>query len=197
MGEKIKTAIEIAMEKAASIGELSPEEKEKIENIEKLKPIMAEFYKGKLSPNDLWQKLKGSRLSLLVEAQLNLVNSLRLKNTLAELQKRKKGILALENLKKDQNTSMVELSLNLIEDLQKRAKEEKEQAYNNLKADIERNPQARIREVKQGQTKIVMRLSVDEAVKQSPQWKQFLSEHERRYNQEFAKVIEKLKMDLK
>jgi len=52
MGDKIKTAIEIAMEKAAKIGELSPEEKEKIENKEKLKPIMADFYKGRLGPND-------------------------------------------------------------------------------------------------------------------------------------------------
>ncbi len=197
MGEKIKTAIEIAMEKAARIGELSPEEKEKIENKEKLKPIMAEFYKGKLSPNDLWQRLKGSKLSLLVETQLNLINSLRLENPQAELQKRKKGILALETLKKDQNTSMIELNLNLIEDLQRRAKEEKERAYNNLKANIEKNPQARMREVKQGQATIVMRLSADEAAKQSPQWKQFLLEHERRYSQEFAKVVEKLKVELK
>ena len=197
MGEKIKTAIEIAMEKAARIGELSPEEKEKIENKEKLKPIMAEFYKGKLSPNDLWQRLKGSKLSLLVETQLNLINSLRLENPQAELQKRKKGILALETLKKDQNTSMIELNLNLIEDLQRRAKEEKERAYNNLKANIEKNPQARMREVKQGQAKIVMRLSADEAAKQSPQWKQFLLEHERRYSQEFAKIVEKLKVELK
>mgnify|MGYP001098460399 CR=1 FL=1 len=197
MGEKIKTAIEIAMEKAARIGELSPEEKEKIENKEKLKPIMAEFYKGKLSPNDLWQRLKGSKLSLLVETQLNLINSLRLENPQAELQKRKKGILALETLKKDQNTSMIELNLNLIEDLQRRAKEEKERAYNNLKANIEKNPQARMREVKQGQATIVMRLSADEAAKQSPQWKQFLLEHERRYSQEFAKIVEKLKVELK
>ena len=61
MGEKIKTAIEIAMEKAALLDELSDEEKEEIENKKKIEPIMANFYKLKLQPDDLWKQLKNEK----------------------------------------------------------------------------------------------------------------------------------------
>ena len=43
MGDKIKTAIEIAMEKAALLDDLSPEEKEALLNKKKLEPVMVEF----------------------------------------------------------------------------------------------------------------------------------------------------------
>ncbi len=197
MEEKIKTAIEIAMEKASMVGELTPEEKEKIENAKKLKPLMAKFYKGKISADGLWKSLKGSNLSLLKEAQLNLIESIRLENSHAEFEKRKKGILAIEALKENQNMPIVEQNLNFIVDLQKRAKEEKEQAYSSFKTSIERNPQARIRTVNQGQGKAVVKLSVENAIKQSPQWKQFLAEYEKRCSQELAKIIEKLKVNIK
>jgi hypothetical protein len=197
MNGKIKTAIEIAMEKTSMIGELTPEEKEKIENVKKLKPLMAKFYKGKISADGLWKSLKGSKLSLLRETQLNLVESVRLENSHAEFEKRKKGILAIEALKENQNMSIIEQNLNFIVDLQKRAKEEKEQAYTSFKTSIERNPQAMIRTVNQGNGKAVVKLSAEDAIKQSPQWKQFLAENEKRYSQEIAKTIEKLKINIK
>jgi len=196
MNGKIKTAIEIAMERTSMIGELTPEEKEKIENVKKLKPLMAKFYKGKISADGLWKSLKGSKLSLLRETQLNLVESIRLENSHAEFEKRKKGILAIETLKENQNMSIIEQNLNFIVDLQKRAREEKEQAYASFKTSIERNPQAMIRTVNQGNGKAVVKLSAEDAIKQSPQWKQFLAENEKRYSQEIAKTIEKLKINI-
>ncbi|MCG2789738.1 MAG: hypothetical protein L6405_07325, partial [Actinomycetia bacterium] len=65
MGDKIKTAIEIAMGKAALLDDLSPEEKEALLNKKKLEPIMVEFYRMKIGPDKLWKKLKGENASLL------------------------------------------------------------------------------------------------------------------------------------
>jgi hypothetical protein len=79
--EKVKSAFEKAMEKLAEIGELTPKEKEKIKDQEKLKSLLAEFYKGQLDRDGLWQRLKGSSTSFLKKAQQNLIDSMRLGST--------------------------------------------------------------------------------------------------------------------
>jgi hypothetical protein len=84
-----------------------------------------------------------------------------------------------------------------MEDLQKRYRAEIEQAYNSIRSEVESNPQLRVKQVQQGQNTMIMQLSVDEAIKQLPQWQDFLSNQERRYSQDFAKVMEKLKRELR
>jgi hypothetical protein len=81
--------------------------------------------------------------------------------------------------------------------LQKKYRTEIEQAYDGIRAEVERNPRLRVKQVQQGQNTVVIQRTVDEAIKQLPQWRDFLSNQEKRYNQEFARVIERLKRDLK
>jgi hypothetical protein len=54
-----------------------------------------------------------------------------------------------------------------------------------------------LKQVQQGQNTMVVQLTVDEAIKQFPQWQDFLSNQEKRYRQEFAKAVERLKHELK
>jgi len=191
----------IMREKLARIGEVTPEEKESMKEIEQLTSILSEFYKGKLNPEGLWKKLKEykdkGKGHLLKEAQVKLLDSLTLAGDAVELQKRRRGILAIETIKEDQNTAILEQSLNSIEGLQKRYLEELEEAYSSLKAQVERNPQLRMQQVQQGQTSTVMQLTVEEAIKNSAEWKNFAANHEKGYSQEFAKVVDKLKNELK
>jgi hypothetical protein len=188
----------IARERLARIGELSQEEKEKMVDSERVNSLLSEFYQGQIDAESLWKRLKEeSRPSLLREAQIRLIDSLNFGSTPVELQRRREGILAIETLKGEQNTSIVEQNLNMMEDLQKRHSAEVEQAYNNIRAEVERNPQLRVKQIQQGQSAMIVQLSVDEAIKQLPQWKDFLYNQERRYSQEFAKVTERLKRELK
>ena len=188
----------IARERLARIGELSQEEKEKMVDSERVNSLLSEFYQGQIDPESLWKRLKEEgRPSLLREAQIRLIDSLSFGSTPAELQRKREGILAIETLKEEQNTSIVELNLNLMEDLQKKHRAEVEQAYNSIRAEVERNPQLRGKQVQQGQSTMIVQLTVDEAIKQLPQWRDFLSNQEERYSQEFAKVTEKLKRELK
>jgi len=188
----------IARERLARIGGLTQEEKERMVDSEKVNSLLSEFYQGQIDPESLWKRLKEEgKPSLLREAQVRLIDSLSFESTPAELQRKRDGILAIETLKEEQNTSIIELNLNLMEDLQKRYRAEIEQAYNGIRAEVERNPQLRVKQVQQGQNTMVVQLSVDEAIKQLPQWRDFLSDQEKRYNQEFAKVMEKLKKELK
>ena len=188
----------IARERLARIGELTQEEKERMIDSEKVTSLLSEFYQGQINPESLWKRLKEEgKPSLLKEAQMRLIDSLSFGSTPAELQRKRDGILAIETLKEAQNTSIVELNLNLVEDLQKTYRAEIEQAYNSIRSEIESNPQLRVKQVQQGQNTMITQLSVDEAIKQLPQWQDFLSNQERRYGQEFAKVMEKLKRELK
>ena len=188
----------LARERLARIGELTAEEKEKMVDDEKVNSLLSEFYLGQIDSDNLWKKLKEeSKPSLLREAQVRLIDSLSFGTTPIELQRKRDGILAIETLKEEQNTSTVELNLNLMEDLQKRYEAEIEQAYSSIKAEVERNPQLRAKQVQQGQNTMMVQLSIDEAIKQLPQWRDFLSEQEKRYSQEFTKLMEKLKRELK
>jgi len=188
----------LARERLAKIGELTAEEKEKMVDDEKVNSLLSEFYLGQIDSDNLWKKLREeSKPSLLREAQMRLIDSLSFGTTPIELQRKRDGILAIETLKEEQNTSTVELNLNLMEDLQKRYEAEIEQAYSSIKAEVERNPQLRAKQVQQGQNTMMVQLSIDEAIKQLPQWRDFLSEQEKRYSQEFTKLMEKLKRELK
>jgi hypothetical protein len=128
---------------------------------------------------------------------VELVDSLNFGTIPAELQRKREGILTIESLKKEQNTSVIELNLNRMDDLQRRYRAEIEQAYTAIKAEVERNPRLRVKQVQQGQNTMVVQLTVDEAIRQLPQWQEFLSGQEKRYSQEYAKLIERLKKELK
>jgi hypothetical protein len=192
--EEIKSALEIAMEKAAEIGGLTAEEKEKMKDQEKLTSVLAEFNKGEIDATELWKVLKEEgKPYLLGEAQLKLIDSLKLKDSQSEFQRKREGILAVETLKDEQNTAEVELSLNLLQSIQKKYEEEMKKAYNDFKLQVERNPELRTRKIQQDDTMVIVQLSPEEAVEKLPKWKEFLLEYNRKYEQEFEKAIKRLR----
>ena len=190
---KVKTALEIALEKAGKIGGLSQEEKEKKEDEEKVMAVLQQYFQGKIDSNGLWQRLKGSKPFQLKIAQILLIDSLGLGNSQEEFQTRKQGILAVETLKETQNTAVIELVLNALEDLQKEYREKKENVVKDFKRQLEKHPQLRMQPVRtpDGKTVMQMSVSVDEAVK--ARLSDLLTENEKQYSQEFLSVIEELK----
>ena len=66
-----------------------------------------------------------------------------------------------------------------------------------LRAEIERNPQMRMQPVRtpDGRTAFQATLSVDEAVQ--AKLSEFLTEHENVYNAEFIRMINRLKQEIK
>ncbi len=193
----VKSAFEKAMEKAAKIGELTPEEKANLKEQEHLKIWLSDFYKGKLDRDNLWQKLKGKNPSLLKEAQLNLIDSLGLGSTHDEFIIRRDGVLAIETLKEKQMTPTIEQILDSIEILQNEYQDRKEKMADELRAEIERNPQMRLQPVKtpDGRTAFQATLSVEEAVQ--ARLSEFLTEHENVYSAEFIRMINRLKQEIR
>ncbi|MEJ2684046.1 MAG: hypothetical protein P8Z71_06595 [Candidatus Sulfobium sp.] len=192
----VKSAFEKAMEKIESIEALTPEEKEQIEDREKIRSVLAAFYRGELGKDDLWEKLKGAKSSLLAEVQRNMADSLRLGILQEEFQRRREGILAIESLKEKRNAAAVENMLNMLEKMRKEFKQIKEQAADEMRAAVEQNPQMRMRPVRtaDGRTVLQPALSIDEAVQE--RLAQFLDDNEKRYGEMFASGAERLKREM-
>jgi hypothetical protein len=195
--ERVKSAFEKAMEKAAEIADFTHEEREEMKEREKIRSLLSSFYKGDLTKDELWLQLKGSRPNLLREAQLRLADSMRLGSTPEAIQQRKEGILAIEALKDKKNLSVIEQAVSSIKLLQKQYQEGKERAVEELRAAMEENPQLRLRPVRtpNGKTVLQAALSVDEAVQ--ARLSEFLAEHEDRFEKAYMKAVGKLKRELK
>jgi hypothetical protein len=196
MGE-VKSAFEKAMEKIKEIEGLGPEEKEEMRDREKLRSVLAAFYKGDLKKDEIWEQLKGTRPALLKEAQENMVDSLRIGNMPEEFQMKKDGILAIEALKEKQNMAAIEHSLNSVQKVQREYSDIRQRAVEELRAAIEENPKLRMRPVRtpDGRTVLQATPSVDEAVQ--ARVGEFLTEHEKRYEGVFLKAIERLKKEIR
>jgi len=184
-------------ERLARIGKLTQEEREKILDSEKADSLLAEFYRGEISPEEMWQRLKQeNRPSLLREVQLKLLESLHFKTSSVELRKRRDAVLAVESLKQERNIPAIEQSFKLLEELPKRYQAEIDRTYKNVRAEVERNPQLRVKQIQQGQNTVIIQLSVDEAVRQLPEWKNFVAEREKKYEEEFSRILERLRKEV-
>jgi hypothetical protein len=190
---KVKSALEIALEKAGNIATFTQEEKARLLDEERLLSVLREFYQGNIDSGGLWQHLKGSKPFLLREAQLSVINTFGLGSSPEDFRTRTQAILAVETLKDKQNTAMIESELHSLEALLKEYQEMKDRAVEDLKQQIEMHPQMRMRPVRtpDGKTVMQMTVSADEAVK--ARLSEFLSEQEGQFNQEFSFVIENLK----
>ncbi len=52
---------------------------------------------------------------------------------------------------------------------------------NDFKLQLEKDSKLRTRKIKKGDTVVIVQLSPEEAVEQFPEWKNFLSKHNRKY----------------
>jgi len=162
-----------------------------------LDSLLSQYFKGELSSEDLWKKLKSlkdqSDETIVKEAQGKLVDTLRLQMKLEDFEQRRSAILALETMKSEGKYSSMELIFNSIEALRQKYTQVKEQAYEQLKAGIE--PQLKAitdQAIKQG-LKIDIDSSLDANIKNSPQWKDFIAQHEKTSGEMFNSYITKLR----
>jgi hypothetical protein len=188
-------------ERLAQIGDLTPEEKQRMKDLEQLDGLVSDYFKGELSGDDFWQKLneykKRGSVDVLAAAQIKLIETLRLGSNGEELAKRREGVLAIESLKDEQNMPLFEQGFDAITGLQSQHSQEKDQVYNSLKAQVEQDPKLRMQQIQQGGQTMMMQLNVEDAIKMNPQYKNFLTQHEAKYSEAFVQLINGFKAGIK
>jgi len=191
----------LAREKLAKIGELTEEEKIKLKFSQQLTSLMAEYFTNELSPDGLWKELKKhkdeGRGFLLKDAQLKILDAMKLSSSDRDIEKMSRGLLAAESLKDSGDYAGLEHQLKSIDDLRRHFREEINKAYSKMKTDVEKQVrQAAQKLAGQAAAKgaaIDVDSSVEATVKSSPEWKAFISRHERTYNQKFNEHLTKLR----
>jgi len=191
----------LAKEKLARIGELTQEEKARLKYSEQLDSLLADYFTGKLSPDDLWRELKKhkeeGRGFVIREAQLRLIDTISLSGSEPDFEKRRSAILAAETLKDEGNYAALELGLNSIESLRQQYRHERESAYGAIKANVEEQVKLAAQQLA-GQdgargASIDVQSSVEATTKSSPEWKSFIIRHESTYSQKLKDYITRLR----
>ncbi|MFW6238570.1 MAG: hypothetical protein ACOCZM_02300 [Bacillota bacterium] len=191
MGE-IKSAYEIALEKVNEMEEEKFSESNSLEARDNLKPLLARFYKEKIDSDELWQELKEEEPEVLREAQMLIAESLGLRTSEREFKKRKKGILAIENLKDRQNSSMLEQILNKIRSLQEKYERDRSQMEEGIKKQRQ-NSQMKMKPVQTRDGRTVMKMETDMDEKKKKQFNESLSRLEQQSSQMMDSLLAELK----
>jgi len=187
----------LARERLARIGAPSEEEMERVRLSSELDSLLSQYFKGDLNSEDLWKKLKSlkeqSDESIVKEAQTKLIDTLRLQMSQEDFDQRRSAILALETIKGEGKYSSLELVLNSIETLRQKYTQVKEQTYEQFKNAVESQLQAVAQQVIKQGLKVDVESSIEANVKNSPQWKDFISRHEKSCGEMFNSYIAKLR----
>jgi len=191
----------LAREKLAQIGDLTEAEKTRLKYSQHLSSLLAEYFTNQLSPDELWKELKRhkdeGREYVLKDAQLRIIDAMKLSGSAPDFEKLSRGLLAVETLKDEGNYSALEHELGSIEDLRRQYGEESNKAYTKIRAEVERQvrlaaPQLAAQAAAKGAT-IDLQGSVEATTKASPEWKSFVTRHDNTYSQKFKEHIEKLR----
>mgnify|MGYP000067652979 CR=1 FL=1 len=194
----------LAREKLAKIGELTEDEKTRLKYSEQLTSLLAEYFTGELSCDDLWRELQehknAGRGFMLRDTQLRLLEAMRLSSSDKDIEKLHRGLLAVETLKDDGDYVGLENELKFIDDLRRQYREERDKTYDRIKADIERRVRLAAQQLAgQAVTKgaaIDIQGSVEATAKASPEWKSFVARHENTYGQRFKEHIARMREKL-
>lgn len=187
----------LAKERLARIGSLSAEESNQLERNRELESLLSQYFTDIITSEDLWKKvkeLKEQRDSTIpAQVQVKLLNSLRLQMSDDDLKQRRIAILALETIKNEQKYTEVEMYFNSIESIRKKYTQSKEQGYEQLKTGMEAQLRAAVQQSSRQGVNVDIDRSLEANVKNSQQWKAFVSELETNTETMFNELIDKLK----
>lgn len=187
----IKSAREIALEKI-SHKRLSDQEIDDIKQQAKIDVILAKYYKDQIELDQLWSRLKEVPEKYLRPIQNNFLKTLTFQSNPYDTEKRKKGILALEKLKKIDQSSDVEFYFNKLAQAQNEFQKEIDRLTENVKKDLERTPEKKLQTFQQGNQIIIKELSVEEIIEQDKGLKEALNQLEKKYIAKFNLIKEEL-----
>ncbi len=176
---------------------ITPEEKKRLKADEELKSFLSVFYRGEIGPEDLGQRLEQYKTEdkgfFISEVQRRLIDSLSLQIPAADFKKRGRCLLILERLKEKGRDMPMKTEINVLGSLIKHYLGEKDRVQEHLRKQVEQNPQLRMGRAKTDLGEMRIELSVDEAVFDSPQWKDFIFQHEMNCRAQFDQSIGRLK----
>ncbi len=138
--DRIKSAYEKAMERAEEMTEDTESEVD-FARREEIKPILSKFFRDEIDSDELWQEFSGREEAELKAAQEMIIDTLGLNSNDREIEKRKQGIMALEDLKDSSQVSSVERTMEEVSRVVQQYNTEQERLRDKLKDMLQRQMQ--------------------------------------------------------
>lgn len=171
-----------AQERLARIGALSEGEQKQLQHERELEAMLAPFFTGTETTEDLWKQVKTlsstSGPEVVRQAQERLVSTFRLQMSDDDLERRKAALLALETLKKGGKHSALELLLGSIVSLRQRYNEAKQQAMDQLRQQMAGQVEAAAEQARRQGMFVDTATALDASIKSSPEWRDFVTRHD-------------------
>ena len=195
--KRLKTAYEIALERANSLDkELSAEEKALFQR-EKLKPLLADFYRDKIGPDQLWEELKKEEdPELYIQAQLLLLESIGLQTAATELQRRKEAVLAVEALRGGERSPLIERLLEGLVEIQENYQPRLTE-YRNFYEKALKNARMSLQPVQTSDGRVVMQMQKNLDGLTEERLEKALQELEQQSNQAINELLAELRENIK
>lgn len=190
----MKSAYEIAMERADKVYAGESGKENSLEIRDQLKETMASFFKAEIDAEDIWHKLKDERPAVLREAQLMLIESIGLRNSTEQIKRRQQAVVAIESLKEDSRSSFFEQSFTQAQSLQQQYQSQKEQLDQQVKQHLENAQKQNQLGASRGQGQSAGQGQMNAQLKQ--QLAQQISEFQQSYTERFNQLIEDMKTEL-
>lgn len=191
----MKSAYEKAMERADEIYGENNKDINALEIREELKEIMAQFFKEEIDAEKLWYKLKDKDENYLKEAQLMLIESIGLRNSTDQIERRKEAVTAVESLKENTNAAtFFEKEFTQAQSLQQQYQAQKKQLDEQVQQHLEQ-AQSQGQNPLSGAGNSENQNGMNAQLKQ--QLAQKVAEFQDNFNKRFNKLIEKMKAEVK
>lgn len=190
----MKSAYEIAMERADEVYDADENDINSLEIREELKEIMAPFFKKETDAEGLWEKLKKKEKPVLKEAQLMLIESIGLRNSSQQIERRKEAVIAVESLKESGKSGFFEKQFTQAQSLQQQYQTQKKQLDEQVQQHLEQaqGQQNPLAAAQSGQSDSQNGMNAQ----MRQQLAQKVSEFQESYNQRFNQLLEKMKAEI-
>ena len=193
MGEEIKSALEIAMEKVEKLGEVTDEERLRWKNVPEGEKLAARYMKQNLNLLSELGKFDDSAKKYVIEgAQDVLMRNIELPRNDHLRKKNKRVMDGIKTLKNDKTSTENVFSRirRIFDHYVEQGEQQRTHAYESLKADVE----ARIQQALQQQTGAVtnMKINVESQPQFQEEWRRMLAQLDMQY----TSVLDEYKKEL-
>jgi hypothetical protein len=182
MGEEIKSALEIAMEKVEKLGEVTDEERLRWKNVPEGEKLAARYLKQSLNLlSELGKFDEGAKKYVIEGAQGVLIRNIEMPRNDFLRKKNKRVMDGVKLLKKDKvgAENVFSRMRRIFDHYAEQGEQQRSQAYESLKADVE----AKIQQALQQQTGSMASMKID--VESQPQfqeeWRRMLAQLDMQY----------------
>ena len=186
----------IARARLERVGKLTDEQQKALQRGNDVEAMLSAYYTGTANGDGLWQTAKQLTEKhgpdIIRQAQTSILHTLKLHTGDEDFERRKAALLALESLKRSNHYSTIEMLLGSIASIRQRFNEVTAQAFAQVKAQMEPQLRAQAEQARMQGMLVDTHSTIEASIKGSPEWRNFMAQHEESHEQTLNDYIERL-----